>query len=193
MKAIRLEIARRNPRALTALAHSVFRRLARGSSPDSPLRDHVFSSIMLGGSLDPLAVRVPRMWKEFLKMREADGPAWERRRKLGLFKALTQTWKEVLFNPAVTFSRMETSGGFMAPFLFNLAMVVCGGSAPGRRLYGDYNRPLRCDNSRCHVQSCEYLAAIPVISFGRWRFDCRQRDALLARKRALHHLGTWSR
>jgi len=53
-----------------------------------------------------------------------DGPAWERRKELGFVKALTQTWKEVLFNPAVSFSRMKTSGGFAAPFLFNLLMVV---------------------------------------------------------------------
>ena len=53
-----------------------------------------------------------------------DGPAWERRKELGFVKALTQTWKEVLFNPAVSFSRMKTSGGFAAPFLFNLTMVV---------------------------------------------------------------------
>jgi hypothetical protein len=53
-----------------------------------------------------------------------DGPAWERRKELGLVKALTQTWKEVLFNPNVSFPRMKTSGGFAAPFLFNLTMVV---------------------------------------------------------------------
>ncbi len=54
----------------------------------------------------------------------ADGPAWERRKELGLVKALIETWKEVLFNPAVSFSRMKTSGGFLAPFLFNLTMVI---------------------------------------------------------------------
>jgi hypothetical protein len=53
-----------------------------------------------------------------------DDPAWERRKELGLLKALTQTWKEVLFNPNVSFSRMKTSGGYAAPFLFNLTMVV---------------------------------------------------------------------
>src|ERR1700733_1465835 len=53
-----------------------------------------------------------------------DGPAWERRKELGLVKALTETWKEVLFNPNVTFPRMKTSGGDAAPFLFNLTMVV---------------------------------------------------------------------
>lgn len=53
-----------------------------------------------------------------------DGPAWERRKELGLFKALTQTWKEVLFNPSASFARMKTSGGFTAPFLFNLTMAI---------------------------------------------------------------------
>jgi hypothetical protein len=53
-----------------------------------------------------------------------DGPAWERRKELGLVQALIQTWKEVLFNPNVSFLRMKTSGGYTAPFLFNLTMVV---------------------------------------------------------------------
>src|SRR3984957_9318350 len=33
-----------------------------------------------------------------------DGPSWERRKELGLVKALLQTWKEVLFNPTVSFT-----------------------------------------------------------------------------------------
>ena len=53
-----------------------------------------------------------------------DGPAWERRKELGLAKALVQTWKEMLFNPTVSFTRMKTNGGFASPFLFNLTMVV---------------------------------------------------------------------
>ncbi len=53
-----------------------------------------------------------------------DGPAWERRKEFGLVKALTQTWKEVLFNPNASFPRMKTSGGYAAPFLYNLTMVV---------------------------------------------------------------------
>ena len=53
-----------------------------------------------------------------------DGPAWERRKELGFVKALLETWKEVLFNPAVSFSRMKTTGGYATPFLFNLTMVV---------------------------------------------------------------------
>jgi hypothetical protein len=53
-----------------------------------------------------------------------DGPAWERRKELGLVQALFQTWKEVLFNPGVSFSRMKTSGGFASPFLFNLTMTL---------------------------------------------------------------------
>src|SRR4029077_12071348 len=53
-----------------------------------------------------------------------DGPAWERRTELGFVKALLQTWKEVLFNPAASFSRMKTTGGFATPLLFNLTMVI---------------------------------------------------------------------
>jgi hypothetical protein len=53
-----------------------------------------------------------------------DGPAWERRKELGFVKAVIQTWKEVLFNPTVSFPRMKTTGGYAAPFLFNLTMVV---------------------------------------------------------------------
>jgi hypothetical protein len=56
-----------------------------------------------------------------------DGPAWERRKELGFFKALTQTWKEVLFNPTTSFARMKTSGGFASPFLFNLTMAIIWG------------------------------------------------------------------
>jgi hypothetical protein len=55
---------------------------------------------------------------------EENGPAWEQRQELGLFKALTQTWKEILFNPTVSFAHMKSSGGFTAPFLFNLTMVL---------------------------------------------------------------------
>jgi hypothetical protein len=53
-----------------------------------------------------------------------DGPPWERLRELGFVKALTQTWMEVLFNSAVSFPRMKSSGGFAAPFLFNLTMTI---------------------------------------------------------------------
>jgi hypothetical protein len=53
-----------------------------------------------------------------------DGPAWERRKELGLVQALIQTWKEVLFSPNVSFLRMKASGGYAAPFLFNLTMTV---------------------------------------------------------------------
>jgi len=56
-----------------------------------------------------------------------DGPAWERRKELGLVRALTETWKEVLFNPKISFARMKTSGGYAAPFLFNLTMLVIYG------------------------------------------------------------------
>ena len=66
----------------------------------------------------------PPLAEQTLATIDEDGPAWERRQQLGLFKALTQTWKEILFNPTVSFARMKTSGGFTTPFLFNLAMVI---------------------------------------------------------------------
>jgi len=53
-----------------------------------------------------------------------EGPAWEQRQTLGIFKALVQTWKEVLLNPATTFSRLKTTGGFTSPLLFNALMVI---------------------------------------------------------------------
>ena len=55
---------------------------------------------------------------------QEEGPAWEQRQTLGILKALVQTWKEVLLNPATTFSRMKTTGGFTSPLLFNAVMVV---------------------------------------------------------------------
>jgi hypothetical protein len=53
-----------------------------------------------------------------------EGPAWEQRQTLGVIKALVQTWKEVLLNPATTFSHMKTTGGFTSPLLFNVVMVI---------------------------------------------------------------------
>jgi hypothetical protein len=66
----------------------------------------------------------PPLAEKTLTTIDEDGPAWERRQQLGLLKALTQTWKEILFNPTVGFARMKTSGGFTTPFLFNLTMVI---------------------------------------------------------------------
>jgi hypothetical protein len=43
---------------------------------------------------------------------------------LGILKALVQTWKEVLLNPATTFSHMKTTGGFTGPLLFNAVMLI---------------------------------------------------------------------
>ena len=55
---------------------------------------------------------------------QEEGPAWEQRQTLGILKALVQTWKEVLLNPATTFSQMKTTGGFTSPLLFNAVMVI---------------------------------------------------------------------
>jgi hypothetical protein len=55
-----------------------------------------------------------------------DGPAWEHRKELGFFKALIETWKEILFRPGTSFPSMKTSGGFGTPLLFNVTMWVVG-------------------------------------------------------------------
>jgi hypothetical protein len=65
--AIRIEIARLHRRAMTILARTIFSRLRSQSARDAPLRDYVFASVMLGRSLEPLAVRVPRIWRHLLK------------------------------------------------------------------------------------------------------------------------------
>jgi hypothetical protein len=64
---IELEIARRNPLAVKSITKMVYRALSRKSAKDSILRDRVFASVMLGRSLDPLAVRIPRMWRQFMR------------------------------------------------------------------------------------------------------------------------------
>jgi hypothetical protein len=66
-KAINLEIARQHPRTLAAMAHSAFEKFRKKAASDSPLRDYVFASMMLGKSLDPLAVRLPKFWHSVLQ------------------------------------------------------------------------------------------------------------------------------
>jgi len=66
-KAINLEIARQHPRTLAAMAHSAFEKFRRKAASDSPLRDYVFANMMLGKSLDPLAVRLPKFWHAVLQ------------------------------------------------------------------------------------------------------------------------------
>ena len=53
-----------------------------------------------------------------------DGPSWEHRKELGFWKALIETWKEVLLRPGTSFSVMRTSGGFGVPIGFNVVMLV---------------------------------------------------------------------
>jgi hypothetical protein len=55
---------------------------------------------------------------------QEDGPAWEQRQRLGVVKALFETWKEVLLQPGTAFSRMRTTGGFTGPLLFTAIMAV---------------------------------------------------------------------
>jgi hypothetical protein len=66
-KAINLEIARQHPRTLAAMAHSAFEKFRKKAASDSPLRDYVFASMMLGKSFDPLAVRLPKFWHSVLQ------------------------------------------------------------------------------------------------------------------------------
>src|ERR1051326_3246433 len=66
-KAINLEIARQHPRTLAAMAHGAFEKFRKKAASDSPLRDYVVASMMLGKSLDPLAVRLPRFWRSVLQ------------------------------------------------------------------------------------------------------------------------------
>src|SRR5271165_5124048 len=53
-----------------------------------------------------------------------DGPSWEHRKELGFWKALVETWKEVLLRPGTSFPLMKTSGGFSTPIGFNIVMLV---------------------------------------------------------------------
>ncbi len=79
------------------------------SNPSAPLTPSAPPSI---GS-QPLATVSPAF---------EDGPAWEHRKELGLWKALVETWKEVLLRPGLSFPVMKTSGGFGAPLTFNILM-----------------------------------------------------------------------
>jgi hypothetical protein len=53
-----------------------------------------------------------------------DGPPWEHRKELGIWKALVGTWKEVLLRPSTSFPVMKSSGGFGTPVGFNLVMLL---------------------------------------------------------------------
>jgi hypothetical protein len=92
--------------------------------PDLRMPQPRFETSSVAPVLQTSAGFPPPLAEKPLATIDQDGPAWERRQELGLFKALTQTWKEILFNPTVGFARMKTSGGFTTPFLFNLAMVI---------------------------------------------------------------------
>jgi hypothetical protein len=72
-KPVDFQIAHKNQTALSTLTKLIYRRLARQSSQNSPLRDYVFASVMLGRNLEPLSVRVPRIWREFFQKRGLNG------------------------------------------------------------------------------------------------------------------------
>jgi lipopolysaccharide/colanic/teichoic acid biosynthesis glycosyltransferase len=64
---IKLEIARRYPFAMRILARRVFRAVSSKGDNNSPLQDYVFASFMLGRNVEPLAVRVPRLWRKLMR------------------------------------------------------------------------------------------------------------------------------
>ena len=57
------------------------------------------------------------------------GPPWEQRAQLGFAKAMWETFRGVLLNPAQTFSTMKREGGFGAPLLYNVILGSVGGIA----------------------------------------------------------------
>ncbi|MEO7932062.1 MAG: YIP1 family protein [Chthoniobacterales bacterium] len=60
----------------------------------------------------------------------ADGeknlPSWEQKSEIGFFPAFGSTVKEVLTEPAATFSRMKETGGFATPFFYMLIAAGLG-------------------------------------------------------------------
>lgn len=70
-KAIDLEIASKHSHSLMVFGGLLYRWLRHGSAADSPLRDYVFASVMLGRSHTPLSVRIPRFWHSFLRSRKS--------------------------------------------------------------------------------------------------------------------------
>lgn len=53
-------------------------------------------------------------------------PAWERRADLGFFAAALETIKQVLTNPAQTFSAMTKEGGFWSPLAYSVLLSWLG-------------------------------------------------------------------
>ncbi|MEO6053472.1 MAG: YIP1 family protein [Chthoniobacterales bacterium] len=51
-------------------------------------------------------------------------PAWERRAEIGIFRALAQTVKQVMGNPAFTFANLKREGGIWSPLSFLLILGV---------------------------------------------------------------------
>ena len=51
---------------------------------------------------------------------------WDDRENLGWFKALLETWKQVMFNPTQFFSKMDREGGLGGPLLYGFIMGEIG-------------------------------------------------------------------
>jgi hypothetical protein len=65
---------------------------------------------------------------------ERTGPPWEQRERLGMWKAIVETVKLVLIQPAACFRTMRRDGGLGGPLLFNVLTVgICGAIA---QVYG---------------------------------------------------------
>ena len=108
-KAIDLEIARKYSHSLMIFGRLLYRRLRLSSPPDSPLRDYVFASVMLGRSHSPLGVRIPRFWRSLLRSRK------DRKAKPG----------EIARSPKVSWKyRWLAVAPYMSPVLGFLTFIV---------------------------------------------------------------------
>jgi hypothetical protein len=53
-------------------------------------------------------------------------PAWERRQSLGFFPAIVESIRQILTQPAQTFSQMPREGGFGSPLIFSILLSWAG-------------------------------------------------------------------
>lgn len=51
-------------------------------------------------------------------------PPWEKRHEVGFLRALFQTVREILVNPAEVFSKMPTGGDYLSPLLYIIILTV---------------------------------------------------------------------
>lgn len=97
---------------------------------------------------------------------EMGGPAWEHRAELGFFRALTTTWREVMFNPSVTFANARRKGSFGDPLLYFI-IVIAVGALLGHFLVvatGQYDRMANPEQFKELPQEAQNLI-LPLIKF----------------------------